>query len=313
MMVEYGEAFWGSRWASLYGVARRQSPGRHAVAPLRHLRHGRPPARRDGRGPGPSSAGRTPRRSASRWSTWASTTSSTSRPASRWPRACAPRTPAVAPAAARVGGRRPGARGAGAAMSEAAAKQREARPPEVDDHSDEGAGAPAHAPQPARARRLPRSPRSPPSTSCCRSSPASTTPGGAWRTAGPPWLGAAFVLTCGMFAGYVALFRGIYAGVTDRIDWAASYQITMAGLAASRLFAAGGAGGLVLTAWALRRAGVAKRDRGRQDDGLPRADLLPLRRRGRDLRVRPALGPLRGHGPVRLHVRAGRHRPRWPC
>ena len=38
-----------------------------------------------------------------------------------------------------------------------------------------------------------------------------------------------------------------------------SYQITMAGLAASRLFAAGGAGGLVLTAWALRRSGMRKR------------------------------------------------------
>jgi uncharacterized protein (TIRG00374 family) len=33
----------------------------------------------------------------------------------------------------------------------------------------------------------------------------------------------------------------------------------MAGLAASRLFAAGGAGGLVVTAWALRRAGMRKR------------------------------------------------------
>jgi uncharacterized membrane protein YbhN (UPF0104 family) len=33
----------------------------------------------------------------------------------------------------------------------------------------------------------------------------------------------------------------------------------MAGLAASRLFAAGGAGGLVLTAWALRRSGMRKR------------------------------------------------------
>ena len=33
----------------------------------------------------------------------------------------------------------------------------------------------------------------------------------------------------------------------------------MAGLAASRIFAAGGAGGLVLTAWALRRSGMRKR------------------------------------------------------
>jgi uncharacterized protein (TIRG00374 family) len=75
----------------------------------------------------------------------------------------------------------------------------------------------------------------------------------------PQWIIAALLFTCGMFGGYVAMFRGIYAGVSTRIDWWASYQITMAGLAASRLFAAGGAGGLVLTAWALRRAGVAKR------------------------------------------------------
>src|SRR4051794_21324960 len=75
----------------------------------------------------------------------------------------------------------------------------------------------------------------------------------------PAWTIAALLFTCGMFGGYVAMFRGIYAGVSTRIDWRASYQITMAGLAASRVFAAGGAGGLVLTAWALRRAGVAKR------------------------------------------------------
>ena len=44
-----------------------------------------------------------------------------------------------------------------------------------------------------------------------------------------------------------------------RIGWRASYQITLAGLAATRLFAAGGAGGLVLTAWALRRVGHGQR------------------------------------------------------
>jgi uncharacterized protein (TIRG00374 family) len=64
-----------------------------------------------------------------------------------------------------------------------------------------------------------------------------------------------------MFAGYVAMFRGVYTRAHDgeRIDWKASYQITMAGLAASRIFAAGGAGGLVLQAWALRRSGMPKR------------------------------------------------------
>ena len=44
-----------------------------------------------------------------------------------------------------------------------------------------------------------------------------------------------------------------------RIGWRESYQITMAGLAATRLFAAAGAGGVALTAWALRRSGMERR------------------------------------------------------
>jgi len=75
----------------------------------------------------------------------------------------------------------------------------------------------------------------------------------------PVWTIAALLLTFGMFGGYVALFRGVFVRAGSRIGWAASYQITMAGLAASRLFAAGGAGGLVLTAWALRSSGMRKR------------------------------------------------------
>jgi uncharacterized protein (TIRG00374 family) len=76
----------------------------------------------------------------------------------------------------------------------------------------------------------------------------------------PYWMIVALLFTCAMFFGYVAMFRGIFVRAgTGRIDWKASYQITMAGLAASRIFAAGGAGGLVLTAWALRRSGMSKR------------------------------------------------------
>jgi uncharacterized protein (TIRG00374 family) len=62
------------------------------------------------------------------------------------------------------------------------------------------------------------------------------------------------------------LFRGIIGGTGEdstaraRLDWPASYQITMAGLAATRLFSAGGAGGIALTYWALRRAGMGRRD-----------------------------------------------------
>jgi uncharacterized membrane protein YbhN (UPF0104 family) len=76
----------------------------------------------------------------------------------------------------------------------------------------------------------------------------------------PAWIALAFVLTIGMFWGYVEMFRGVFAraakGIIGRSE---SYLITMAALAASRLFAAGGAGGLVLQAWALRQAGLARR------------------------------------------------------
>ena len=71
----------------------------------------------------------------------------------------------------------------------------------------------------------------------------------------------ALLFTVGMFGGYVMMFRGIFVKAESRvrIGWRESYQITMAGLAASRIFAAGGAGGLVLMAWALRRSGMRKR------------------------------------------------------
>ena len=74
------------------------------------------------------------------------------------------------------------------------------------------------------------------------------------------WLAVAVILTLASFGGYVMMFQGIFVrGGIARIDWRASYQITMAGLAATRLFAAGGAGGIALTAWALRRAGMPRR------------------------------------------------------
>src|SRR3954470_181119 len=76
----------------------------------------------------------------------------------------------------------------------------------------------------------------------------------------PFWLGVAILLECCSFLGYVLLFRTVFVrGQNSRIDWRESYQITMAGLAATRLFAAAGAGGVVLTAWALRRSGMEPR------------------------------------------------------
>ncbi|HEV2813906.1 MAG TPA: lysylphosphatidylglycerol synthase transmembrane domain-containing protein [Solirubrobacteraceae bacterium] len=73
------------------------------------------------------------------------------------------------------------------------------------------------------------------------------------------WLGGALIFTICSFGGYVALFQGVYVRAGSRIDLRASYQITMAGLAATRVFAAGGAGGIALTAWALRRSGMSRR------------------------------------------------------
>src|SRR5437899_6252437 len=61
------------------------------------------------------------------------------------------------------------------------------------------------------------------------------------------------------------LFRGVLGGRDDedairrRLDLRTSYQITMAGFAATILFSAGGAGGVALTYWALRKAGMERR------------------------------------------------------
>ena len=78
------------------------------------------------------------------------------------------------------------------------------------------------------------------------------------------WIFAAVCFNVLAFAAYVALFRGILGGTHDdalhrRLDAKASYQITMAGLAATRIFSAAGIGGLVLTYWALRKAGMPRR------------------------------------------------------
>jgi uncharacterized protein (TIRG00374 family) len=75
----------------------------------------------------------------------------------------------------------------------------------------------------------------------------------------PLWIGVAIAFNVAAFAAYVALFKGVVAGNVIRLSVSESYQITMAGLAASRLFSAGGAGGILLTYWALRKAGMERR------------------------------------------------------
>jgi uncharacterized membrane protein YbhN (UPF0104 family) len=73
------------------------------------------------------------------------------------------------------------------------------------------------------------------------------------------WIAIGVVLELLSFAGYVVLFRSVFVRTPGRIGWTESYEITMAGLAATRLFAAAGAGGVALTAWALRRSGMEPR------------------------------------------------------
>jgi uncharacterized membrane protein YbhN (UPF0104 family) len=75
----------------------------------------------------------------------------------------------------------------------------------------------------------------------------------------PWWIAVGVLLELLSFAGYVVLFRSVFVPGHRRIGWPESYQITMAGLVATRLFAAAGAGGVALTAWALRRSGMEPR------------------------------------------------------
>jgi uncharacterized protein (TIRG00374 family) len=75
----------------------------------------------------------------------------------------------------------------------------------------------------------------------------------------PGWLAGAFAFEVVSFTGYVMLFRIVFVRGESRVGWRESYQITMAGVAATRLFAAAGAGGIALTAWAVRRSGMEAR------------------------------------------------------
>jgi uncharacterized membrane protein YbhN (UPF0104 family) len=73
------------------------------------------------------------------------------------------------------------------------------------------------------------------------------------------WIAIGVILELLSFAGYIVLFRTVFVRGPGRIGWRASYEITMASLAATRLFAAAGAGGIALTVWALRRSGMEPR------------------------------------------------------
>jgi uncharacterized protein (TIRG00374 family) len=72
-------------------------------------------------------------------------------------------------------------------------------------------------------------------------------------------LAAAFELLSAL--SYVVIFRAVFCA---RMSWTLSYQIGMAEQAANSLLPAGGAGGLALGVWALRRRGLSAEHIGRR-------------------------------------------------
>lgn len=74
------------------------------------------------------------------------------------------------------------------------------------------------------------------------------------------WLTAALVFELLSYASYVVALRVVIEPGTSGIGWADSTRVTMAGVVASRLFAAAGAGGIVVTAWALAKLGMRRRE-----------------------------------------------------
>jgi uncharacterized protein (TIRG00374 family) len=80
----------------------------------------------------------------------------------------------------------------------------------------------------------------------------------------PFWIAVAFLFSVGIPIAYIALFRGVVGERVLHLEWSEAYEISMASFAASRIFAGGGAGGIVLTYWALRKAGMEPRQTARR-------------------------------------------------
>jgi putative heme transporter len=71
------------------------------------------------------------------------------------------------------------------------------------------------------------------------------------------WLALGVALEAISLFGGIVLFRGVFGRPGNRIGWNASYQITMAGTATTKIAATAGAGGIALTVWALHGFGVS--------------------------------------------------------
>jgi putative heme transporter len=78
--------------------------------------------------------------------------------------------------------------------------------------------------------------------------------------ADPVWIAIAIGFNVLAYATYIALFKAVVGGDALRLRWRETYEINMAGVAGTLLFSAGGAGGVAVTYWALRKAGMERRD-----------------------------------------------------
>jgi uncharacterized membrane protein YbhN (UPF0104 family) len=77
---------------------------------------------------------------------------------------------------------------------------------------------------------------------------------GRFSGARPGWLALSLVAQIGSVLAFVAVFRGTFCRL---LPWKLSYEIAMTEQAANVLLPTGGAGGLALGAWALRRGGMS--------------------------------------------------------
>lgn len=75
----------------------------------------------------------------------------------------------------------------------------------------------------------------------------------------PKWLAFGVGVEALSFVGYVALSWQLFRRDAPKLTLPACVEMTFGGVVATRLFSAGGAGGVAFTAWALRAAGMAAR------------------------------------------------------
>ncbi len=80
------------------------------------------------------------------------------------------------------------------------------------------------------------------------------------RTGDAWWLALGVALEAVSITGEIGLLRGAFSQRGSTLGWQISYEITLAGGAATKIFATAGAGGIALTVWALRAAGLPAGD-----------------------------------------------------